>query len=91
MNTKNGSVLVPRMTIARPHSRRSKSRPSSGNLQCHNSTSLTAVMRINQNIENCNNSYSRTCTSSSSTPDKSHHFITSTSVSSLSRMNATSV
>lgn len=91
MNTKNGSVLVPRMTIARPHSRKSKACPSSGNLQCHNSTSLAAVMRINQSNENCNTNYTRTCTSASSANDKSHHFITSTSVSAQSRMNATSV
>lgn len=91
MNTKNGSVLVPRMTIARPHSRKSKARQSSGNLQCHNSTSLAAVMRGNQSNENCNKSYARTCTSASSAADKSHHFITSASVSALSRMNATSV
>ena len=91
MNTKNGSILVPRMTIALPHSRKSKARTSSGSLQCHHSTSLAAVMRINQNNENYNNSYARTCSNASSETEKGRHIITSTSVPALSRMNATSV
>ena len=91
MNTKNGSVLVTRMTVARPRSRRSKAHTSSGNLQHLNSTAAATVMRINKSNDNYNNSYTRTCRNPSSETEKCHHIIKSSSVSALSRMNATSV
>lgn len=91
INTQNGSVFVTRVTTGRRSSRKRLARADLGDPRGHNSTSVAAVMRINERNGNYNNRYARTCRHSYSEAEKGCHIIKSSSVSALSRMNATYV
>ncbi|KDR20752.1 Neuropeptide FF receptor 2 [Zootermopsis nevadensis] len=87
-NTKNGSVLMTRMTITKSKGGKSVRRTRAGSLHRHNSASAAAVQRINKNNEQFRKSYSRTCRNSISEAGENHRIIKS---SSGSHLNATSV
>jgi hypothetical protein len=91
LNTKHGSILMIRNNITQSKVGKNKGLTNTSNSQDRNSSSNPTFLRINQNNENCNKNYTRTYGKSSSDVEVGHHIIKSSSVSALSRMNATSV